>query len=67
MAQTVLFKKIPLLSDLPRNELDHLAATLQVVNLGPGDVLFCECDPGESLYIILEGQVGGLTGSRHAR
>jgi sigma-B regulation protein RsbU (phosphoserine phosphatase) len=57
MAQTVLFKKIPLLSDLPRNELDHLAATLQVVYLGAGEVLFCECDPGESLYIILEGRL----------
>jgi phosphoserine phosphatase RsbU/P len=57
MAQTVIFKKIPLLSDLPRNELDYLAATLQVVNLGAGEILFCECDPGESLYIILEGRL----------
>ena len=57
MAQTILFKKVPLLSDLPRNELDYLAATLQVVNLAQGEVLFCECDPGESLYIILEGQL----------
>ena len=57
MAKTVLFKKIPLLSDLPRNELDHLAATLQVINLAAGEVLFCECDPGESLYIILEGSL----------
>jgi phosphoserine phosphatase RsbU/P len=57
MAQTVLFKKVPLLSDLPRNELDHLVATLQVVNLAPGDVLFREGEPGESLYIILEGQL----------
>ena len=57
MAQTILFKKVPLLSDLPRNELDYLAATLQVVILAQGEVLFCECDPGESLYIILEGQL----------
>ena len=42
MAQTVLFKKIPLLSNLPRSELDYLAANLQVVNLAPDDVLFCE-------------------------
>ena len=42
MAQTILFKKVPLLSDLPRNELDYLAASLQVVNLEPGEVLFRE-------------------------
>jgi phosphoserine phosphatase RsbU/P len=57
MAQTILFKKVPLLSDLPRNELDHLVATLQVVDLAPGDVLFREGEPGESLFIILEGQL----------
>jgi sigma-B regulation protein RsbU (phosphoserine phosphatase) len=57
MAQTILFNKVPLLKDLPRKELDYLAANLQVVNLVPEEVLFCECDPGESLYIILEGQV----------
>ena len=57
MAQTILFKKVPLLRYLPRKELDYLVATLQIVNLALGEVLFCECDPGESLYIILEGQL----------
>ena len=57
MAQTILFKKVPLLSDLPRNELDHLGATLQVVTLGLGQVLFSEGEPGESLFIVLEGQL----------
>jgi serine phosphatase RsbU (regulator of sigma subunit) len=60
MAQTILFKKVPLLSNLPRNELDYLAATLQVVNLETGEVLFREGEPGESLFIILEGQLAVL-------
>jgi len=51
MAQTVLFKKVPLLSDLPRNELDYMVSTLQVVNLEPGQVLFREGEPGESLLL----------------
>jgi phosphoserine phosphatase RsbU/P len=55
MAQTILFEKVPLLSDLPRNERDYLAATLQVVTLEPGEVLFREDEPGESLFIILDG------------
>ena len=62
MAQTVLFKKVPLLSDLPRNELDYMVSTLQVVNLEPGQVLFREGQPGESLFIILEGQLQVLMG-----
>src|ERR1035437_2308177 len=62
MAQTVLFKKVPLLSDLPRNELDYMVSTLQVVNLEPGQVLFREGEPGESLFIILEGQLQVLMG-----
>ncbi len=57
MAQTILFKKVPLLSDLPRTELDYLAETLHVVDLGPGEVLFREGEPGESLFIILEGHL----------
>lgn len=60
MAQTILFKKIPLLSDLPRNEIDYLASTLEVVNLAPGEVLFREDEPGDSLYIILEGKLAVL-------
>jgi phosphoserine phosphatase RsbU/P len=57
MPQTVLFKKVPLLSDLPRHELDYLAATLEIVYLHPGDVLFREEDAGESLFIVLEGEL----------
>ncbi len=60
MAQTILFKKVPLLSNLPRNELDYLASTLQVENLAVGEVLFREGEPGESLFIILEGQLAVL-------
>jgi sigma-B regulation protein RsbU (phosphoserine phosphatase) len=62
MAQTIVFKKVPLFSDLPRKELDHLAATLQVMHLKKGEILFLEGEPGESLFIILEGQLEVLLG-----
>ncbi len=52
MSQTTLFKKVPLLSNLPRNELDHLASTLQIVTLQAGEVLFREDEKGESLFIV---------------
>ena len=62
MAQTLLFKKVPLLSDLPRSELNLLASTLQIVNLPAGEVLFHEDDVGESLFIVLEGELEVLMG-----
>ncbi len=62
MSQTTLFKKVPLLSDLPRNELDLLASTLQIVTLRVGEVLFREDEKGESLFIVLEGQLEVLLG-----
>jgi len=62
MSQTILFKKIPLLSDLPRSELNNLASTLQIVTLKAGEVLFHEDEKGESLFIVLEGQLEILMG-----
>lgn len=62
MAQTILFKKVPLLRDLPRSELDHLASTLQIVTLQAGEVLFREDEKGESLFIVLEGELEVLLG-----
>jgi serine phosphatase RsbU (regulator of sigma subunit) len=60
MSQTTLFKNIPWLGDLPSEELDHLAATLQIVALQPGEILFREGELGESLFIVLEGQLDVL-------
>ena len=62
MAQTILFKKIPILSELPRSELDHLADSLQVVTLQTGEVLFREDEKGDCLYIVLEGELEVLLG-----
>lgn len=62
MAQTILFKKVPLLSDLPRSELDNLATTLQVVHLQPGEILFREDEKGDSLFVVLEGELQVLMG-----
>ncbi len=51
MAQISLFK------DLPHSELQHLAAEMRVVELAPETILFREGDPGDRIYIVLEGQI----------
>ncbi len=55
MSNTILYKRVPLLSELPRSELNMLSTTLQVVSLDPGEILFSEGQIGDCLYIILEG------------
>ena len=60
MSETIFLTKIPFFSELPCDELDHLAATLQIVALQPDEILFREGELGESLYIVLEGQLDVL-------
>lgn len=52
-----LLAQIPFFTDLPPDELDRLMTELDVVNLNSGDILFREGDPGEHLYIVLNGQL----------
>jgi len=52
-----LLAQIPFFSDLPPDELDRLMAELAVVKLKSGEILFHEGDPGEHLYIVVEGEL----------
>jgi serine phosphatase RsbU (regulator of sigma subunit) len=52
-----LLAQIPLFNSLPPVELDRLMKELDVVNLESGDILFREGDPGEHLYVIVEGEL----------
>lgn len=62
MEQVALLRKVPLLSDLPEDVIVQLASTLKVVNTESGVVLCRENDPGDSLYIVVEGSVEILLG-----
>lgn len=46
-----------LFSGLPEAELAHLVMMGREIELGVGDVLMKEGDPGDSLYVIMEGEV----------
>jgi sigma-B regulation protein RsbU (phosphoserine phosphatase) len=60
MTNPDLLRKVPLFSDLPDAEIESLAASLRVVTVGEREVLFRENEPGESLYVILDGGVDVL-------
>jgi len=47
----------PLFSGLSQDALESLVAELQLVQLTKGETLFHEGDPGDALYVIVEGEV----------
>lgn len=47
----------PLFSGLSQEALESLVAELTLVQLAPDEVLFHEGDPGDALYVIVEGEV----------
>ena len=58
-----LLKNVPLLSELPVSELERLASNLQVIEVGPSAVLFREDEPGDSLYIVINGGLDVILGA----
>jgi serine phosphatase RsbU (regulator of sigma subunit) len=53
----LMSEQIPLLASLPVSERAELVASLRPIILSQGALLFREGDPGDSFYIIAEGQV----------
>ncbi|MFN0250268.1 MAG: cyclic nucleotide-binding domain-containing protein [Kofleriaceae bacterium] len=47
----------PLFAGLPKEALEALVSNLTLVSLDTGSVLFREGDPGDALYVIVEGEV----------
>src|SRR5690349_17367352 len=52
-----LLARIPFFTNLPPVELERLIGEFDVVNLNSGDILFHEGDPGEHLYVVVEGDL----------
>ena len=47
----------PLLADFTDEELGILASSLELITVSKGEILFHQEEPGDSLFIILDGQV----------
>ena len=52
-----IIRRVPLLAGLPSDEIEFLAATLNVCDIPAGTLLLHEGAPGDRLYIVLDGQV----------
>ena len=59
-------RTIPFFRNLPAAALEAVAARLQPEHHGPGDVVFRQGDPGETMYLVVSGQVEVLAGADRA-
>ena len=49
--------KSPWFSSLTPEELNQLSSLASCLRLGPGAIVFRECDPGDALFVVVTGQV----------
>ncbi len=52
-----MLKKVPLFSELNEQELGAIAALTSSIEIGKKSIVVQEFDPGDSLYVILDGEV----------
>jgi phosphoserine phosphatase RsbU/P len=62
MEHVGLLRNVPFLSELPEGVINTLASSMTVVNVETGEILCRENEPGDSLYIVIDGNVEILLG-----
>ena len=62
MDMVFLLKAVPLFSDLSGEQLLPLTDIVQQVHVEQGELVFAEGEPGDHLYVIVEGEVDVLNG-----
>lgn len=55
--ENTVFLNIPLFRDIPKLELYQLINALPIENFKDGDFIFREGDPGNSMYVVMSGEL----------
>ncbi len=56
-SSAAFLNSVEILSSLEERELEPLDRLLRPVQVGPGEVLFAEKDPGEELFVVRSGRI----------
>jgi serine phosphatase RsbU (regulator of sigma subunit) len=56
-----LLRAVPLFSSLPSQQLDALAANLELKQIAAGEIVFQQGEPGHTCYVVLQGELEVLT------
>ena len=62
--EVALLRRVSFFGPLPFATVEHLASVLRPATYEPGDVIIREGDPGESFYLIAEGQARASSGGK---
>lgn len=68
-AVVTTLRTVPLFADLPREVLARLVSEFEELDFAPGQTVFSQGDPGDALYVVVDGAVeirGGNAGERVA-
>ncbi|MBI4867683.1 MAG: cyclic nucleotide-binding domain-containing protein [Candidatus Wallbacteria bacterium] len=57
MVDTASLRLVPLFRELDEKSLEFLAKHVEVLDLGPGEIVYRERDPGDALYIVGSGEL----------
>jgi MFS family permease len=60
--RVALLRGVPFMSMLPEPTLERLAALLEPMTAGPGEVVIAEGEAGERFYVIEDGRLEVMTG-----
>ncbi len=55
---------VPMFADFTKRHLNRLAADTDELTFAPGQIIVTEGDPGETLFVVLEGQAKVVRGKR---
>ena len=50
-------RKIPLFADLSEEDLERLYRMAETVSIPAGQLVLRECDSGDSLFVVLDGEL----------
>jgi phosphoserine phosphatase RsbU/P len=62
MSSVHFLAHVPLFSAFPRDELQRVLASLDLIRLKAGDFLFYEGDPSEHLFVVVNGKLDIIIG-----
>ncbi|MEW5869595.1 MAG: cyclic nucleotide-binding domain-containing protein [Chloroflexota bacterium] len=57
LERTVILQSVPLFAHIPETTLGELATAVQEVHFSAGEIIFEKGDPGNSMYVIVNGRV----------
>lgn len=57
LEKTIFLKGVELFEDIPGEEVAHIAQIAETIHFSPNEIIFKDGDPGDAMFIIVDGKV----------